>query len=64
MGDVFLTWLPGLTILPSEFNSTLVNGKGRYPGGPKVDLAVVNVRKGKRSVLHPLNGKEIQYTTL
>ncbi|KAI0285664.1 laccase T2 copper depleted [Russula brevipes] len=31
------------------FNSTLINGKGRYPGGPSnVPLAVVNVEKDKR----------------
>jgi len=31
------------------FNSTLINGKGRYPDGPSdVPLAVVNVHKGKR----------------
>ncbi|KAN0132864.1 laccase [Lactarius tabidus] len=31
------------------FNSTLINGKGRYPGGPQdVPLAVVDVQKGKR----------------
>ncbi len=29
-------------------DSTLINGKGRFPGGPKSDLAVVNVQKGKR----------------
>jgi hypothetical protein len=35
----------------SAFNSTLINGKGRYPGGPAdVPLAVVNVKQGKRSV--------------
>jgi hypothetical protein len=33
----------------SSFNSTLINGKGRYPGGPDVPLAVVNVQQGKRS---------------
>jgi hypothetical protein len=34
------------------FNSTLINGKGRYPGGPTdVPLAIVNVIPGKRSVL-------------
>ncbi len=32
-----------------DVSSTLINGKGRYPGGPNVDLAVVNVTKGKRS---------------
>ncbi|GLB40732.1 putative multicopper oxidase family protein [Lyophyllum shimeji] len=31
-----------------ESNSTLINGKGRYPGGPKVPLAVVNVQRYKR----------------
>ncbi|KAF8263780.1 laccase [Lactarius quietus] len=30
------------------FNSTLINGKGRYPGGPAAPLAVVNVSQGKR----------------
>lgn len=29
-------------------NSTLINGLGRYSGGPKTDLAVVNVEYGKR----------------
>ncbi|KAH9172784.1 laccase [Lactarius sanguifluus] len=29
-------------------NSTLINGKGRYPGGPATALAVVNVKQGKR----------------
>ncbi|KAH9008338.1 laccase C [Lactarius deliciosus] len=29
-------------------NSTLINGKGRYPGGPSVPLAVVNVVRKKR----------------
>jgi hypothetical protein len=36
----------------SAFNSTLINGKGRFPGGPSdVPLAIVNVKQGKRSVL-------------
>ncbi|KAI9450837.1 laccase [Lactarius psammicola] len=30
------------------FNSTLINGKGRYPDGPATDLAVVGVTKGTR----------------
>ncbi|KAH9963711.1 laccase [Lactifluus volemus] len=34
-----------------KFNSTLINGKGRYIGGPSVPLAVVNVKNGLRSVL-------------
>jgi iron transport multicopper oxidase len=33
------------------FSSTLINGKGRYPSGPDVPLAFVNVQQGKRSVL-------------
>jgi len=36
----------------SAFNSTLINGKGRYPDGPATSLAVVNVEKGKRSVFY------------
>ncbi|KAI9450886.1 Cupredoxin, partial [Lactarius psammicola] len=30
------------------FNSTLINGKGRYLDGPEASLAVVNVVKGTR----------------
>ncbi|KAH9963708.1 multicopper oxidase-domain-containing protein [Lactifluus volemus] len=30
------------------FNSTLINGKGRFVGGPSVPLAVVNVTRGLR----------------
>ena len=37
---------------PSEFNSTLINGRGRYPGGPQVPLAVVNVQRNRRSVVY------------
>ncbi|KAI9450184.1 laccase C [Lactarius psammicola] len=29
-------------------NSTLINGKGRYSGGPESDLAVISVTQGKR----------------
>ncbi|RDB20793.1 Laccase [Hypsizygus marmoreus] len=29
-------------------HSTLINGKGRYPGGPPVDLAVIDVVQNKR----------------
>ncbi|KAF9441138.1 multicopper oxidase [Macrolepiota fuliginosa MF-IS2] len=32
----------------SAADSTLINGKGRYPDGPSVDLAVVNVEQSKR----------------
>jgi iron transport multicopper oxidase len=39
----------------SSFNSTLINGKGTYPGGPSnVSLAVVNVHAGKRLVSYLL----------
>ncbi|KAI9508593.1 laccase [Russula earlei] len=35
--------------VPPAFTSSLINGKGRYPGGPSdVPLAIVNVQKGKR----------------
>ncbi|KAF5354960.1 hypothetical protein D9756_005793 [Leucocoprinus leucothites] len=41
--------IPGPSIQGIPFaDSTLINGKGRSPGGPSVDLAVVNVEKGKR----------------
>ncbi|KXN80968.1 Laccase-4 [Leucoagaricus sp. SymC.cos] len=45
-------WYHGLSntfpdIAPGP-DSTLINGKGRFPGGPKVDLSVVNVEYGKR----------------
>ncbi|KAH9059206.1 laccase [Lactarius vividus] len=34
--------------LVPEPNSTLINGRGRYSGGPRVPLAVVNVLQGQR----------------
>ncbi|KAG2012198.1 laccase 2 [Coprinopsis cinerea AmutBmut pab1-1] len=30
------------------FNSTLINGKGRFAGGPPVDLAVIHVERNRR----------------
>jgi iron transport multicopper oxidase len=33
---------------PSASDSTLINGKGRYPGGPAVPLAVIEVEPFKR----------------
>ena len=30
------------------FNSTLINGAGRWAGGPATPLSVVNVQQGKR----------------
>ncbi|KAF8493492.1 laccase [Russula emetica] len=37
-----------ITLADCAFNSTLINGKGRYPDGPATSLAVVNVEQGKR----------------
>ena len=31
-----------------EPNSTLINGRGRYPGGPQAPLSVINVQSGLR----------------
>jgi iron transport multicopper oxidase len=36
-----------LPVIPTS-QSTLINGKGRYPDGPAVPLAVINVRRGLR----------------
>ncbi|KAJ7892586.1 laccase [Mycena olivaceomarginata] len=36
------------TQAPPSFNSTLINGLGRYQRGPLSDLAVINVSPGKR----------------
>ncbi|TEB37779.1 laccase [Coprinellus micaceus] len=38
----------GLNGAAAEANSTLINGLGRYPGGPRTTLAVFNVEKDKR----------------
>jgi iron transport multicopper oxidase len=38
----------------SQFNSTLINGKGRYSNGPAAPLAVVNVLYAKRSVSYSI----------
>lgn len=38
------TYKGGLAPTP---NSTIINGVGRYPGGPALPLAVVNVQQGK-----------------
>lgn len=34
--------------VPYTPNATTINGRGRYPGGPKTPLSVVNVERGKR----------------
>ena len=35
-------------IIGTSANSSLINGLGRYAGGPKSDLAVIGVEQGKR----------------
>ncbi|KAG2054190.1 laccase [Suillus hirtellus] len=35
-------------IIGTDANSSLINGLGRYAGGPASDLAVINVEQGKR----------------
>ncbi|KIY68879.1 multicopper oxidase [Cylindrobasidium torrendii FP15055 ss-10] len=47
LSDWYHTVAPQLGGVP-EPNSTLINGKGRYPGGPQNDLAVIRVEQGKR----------------
>lgn len=32
----------------SSQDTTLINGKGRFPGGNSVELSVINVQQGKR----------------
>ncbi|GLB41413.1 putative multicopper oxidase family protein [Lyophyllum shimeji] len=35
-------------VIPPTANTTLINGKGRHVGGPPVDLAIINVVRGKK----------------
>jgi iron transport multicopper oxidase len=39
---------PSLEVIIPVADATLINGKGRYSGGPQIPLAVVNVICGKR----------------
>ncbi|KAF8551543.1 laccase [Imleria badia] len=44
-------WYHSSTVLSQVFdfaNSTLINGKGRYPGGPSTPLTVIHVKEGLR----------------
>ncbi|KAL0575051.1 hypothetical protein V5O48_006924 [Marasmius crinis-equi] len=51
LADWYRTYFPSTTYKgPMEANSTLINGLGRYKGGPSTDLAVINVEQGKRLV--------------
>nr|CDJ79884.1 benzenediol:oxygen oxidoreductase [Coprinus comatus] len=47
LADWYHTPFPSIPGFPLP-ESTLINGKGRYPDGPNVDLSIVNVEKGKR----------------
>ncbi|KAJ8581882.1 laccase 3, partial [Rhizopogon salebrosus TDB-379] len=49
LADWYHVVAPALNhIINVVVNSALINGLGRYPGGPMTDLAVVNVECGKR----------------
>ena len=39
---------PQMYLPPCTANATLINGRGRYAGGPMSPLAVINVEQGKR----------------
>lgn len=51
-----LNWFRYHTPGPSQqsflAHSTLINGKGRFPGGPAAPLSVVNVEQGKKYRFH------------
>ncbi|KAH6897889.1 laccase 8 [Coprinopsis sp. MPI-PUGE-AT-0042] len=47
IGDWYHLQSPSITGIASA-DATVINGKGRYTGGPLVDLAIVNVVPGKR----------------
>ncbi|KIL62858.1 multicopper oxidase [Amanita muscaria Koide BX008] len=47
LADWYHTPAPSAGILPT-FNATLINGLGRYSGGPNSTLAIVNVQQNKR----------------
>ena len=51
MGEFFTYLSLAADDLLSEFDSTLINGKGRYKGGPTSPLAIVDVKFGLRSAL-------------
>ena len=47
LGDWYHGTAPSLAGVPTP-NSTLINGKGRFLGGPAADLAVINVDRNRR----------------
>lgn len=48
LGDWYHKPAPEISGTIAYADSTLINGKGRYPGGPLADLSIVNVEFGKR----------------
>jgi len=48
LADWYHTVSPDLIGTVPVAPSMLINGLGRYAGGPQSDLAVVNVTRGKR----------------
>lgn len=48
LSDWYHKLSPQMSLPPYNPDSTLINGLGRYAGGPKSPLAVVNVEEGKR----------------
>nr|AIO05520.1 Laccase 5 [Hypsizygus marmoreus] len=54
LGEWYHTPAPSIITIP-QAHSTLLNGKGRYSGGPPVDLAVVHVVQHKRYRLRLLS---------
>ncbi|EAU89560.1 laccase 3 [Coprinopsis cinerea okayama7 len=47
LADWYHTPAPSAGLVPTP-DSTLINGKGRYVGGPMVPLSVIHVRRGRR----------------
>ncbi|KAF5353354.1 hypothetical protein D9756_007800 [Leucocoprinus leucothites] len=47
LSDWYHELAPSITGISMQ-DTTLINGKGRFPGGPNADLSVVNVQPGKR----------------
>ncbi|KAL9710804.1 hypothetical protein Ac2012v2_006341 [Leucoagaricus gongylophorus] len=47
LSDWYHELAPSITGISSQ-DTTLINGRGRFPGGPNAELSVVNVQQGKR----------------
>ncbi|TFK20851.1 laccase 9 [Coprinopsis marcescibilis] len=47
LADWYHVQAPTLGTGPAQSNATLINGKGRRPGGPPTEIAVVNVEQTK-----------------